>query len=218
MLQRLLIANRGEIALRIMRAAADLDIETIAVYAEEDASALHVRRADRAIPLAARGARAYLDIDRIVAVALEAGCDAVHPGYGFLAENAEFARRVAAAGMTFVGPRVDLLESFGDKTQARALARAAGVNVLPGSGTVASPEAAEAFFRSLPGGAGMVIKAVAGGGGRGMRIVRDVAEILGIVRARMRAVEDERQALRGKARNAQDTGDGFGHAVPPSCR
>ncbi|MBX3705784.1 MAG: carbamoyl-phosphate synthase large subunit [Pseudomonadales bacterium] len=178
MFQRLLIANRGEIALRIMRAAADLEIGTVAVFAPEDAAALHVRRADRAVPLHARGARAYLDIDGIVTAALDSGCDAVHPGYGFLAENAAFARRVTDAGLTFVGPRAELLERFGDKTQARALAAACGVPVLAGSEGATSLVEAEAFFRRLPAGAGMVIKAVAGGGGRGMRVVRNAAEIV----------------------------------------
>ncbi|MFM8355185.1 MAG: biotin carboxylase N-terminal domain-containing protein, partial [Gammaproteobacteria bacterium] len=175
--QRLLIANRGEIALRIARAAAELDIETVAIYADDDARSLHVRRTDQAIALGARGTRAYLDIDRVVAIAAERGCDAVHPGYGFLAENAAFAAAVQAAGMTFVGPTPALLAAFGDKTAARALAAAAGVAVLPGTGAATSLEAALQFFDGLPDGSGMMIKALAGGGGRGMRIVSTRAEI-----------------------------------------
>ena len=175
--QRLLIANRGEIALRIARAAAELDIETVAIYADDDARSLHVRRADQAVALGARGTRAYLDMDRVVAIARETGCDAVHPGYGFLAENAAFARAVQTAGITFVGPSPELLTAFGDKTAARALAAAAGVAVLPGTGAATSLEEALQFFDSLPDGSGMMIKALAGGGGRGMRIVSSRADI-----------------------------------------
>ena len=121
MLQKLLIANRGEIAIRIARAAADLGMETVAVYAEEDARSLHLLRADSAIPLNARGAAAYLDMDRIIESAVSAGCDSVHPGYGFLAENAEFARRVAKAGLTFVGPEPAVLASLGEPDVSRSL-------------------------------------------------------------------------------------------------
>jgi acetyl/propionyl-CoA carboxylase alpha subunit len=177
--RRLLIANRGEIALRIIRAATDLDIETVAVYAAEDAQSLHVRRAGQAVALQGRGARAYLDMDQIIAVAHATDCDAVHPGYGFLAENAEFARRVTAAGLTFVGPRADLLAQFGDKTQARQIAAACGVPVLAGTLEATSADQAAAFLQALPAGSGMVIKAKAGGGGRGMRIVRQADEVAG---------------------------------------
>jgi acetyl/propionyl-CoA carboxylase alpha subunit/acetyl-CoA carboxylase carboxyltransferase component len=175
--RRLLIANRGEIAIRIARAAADLGIETVAIHATDDAHSLHCRRADRAVPLGRAGAKAYLDMDRIVALAREHGCDAVHPGYGFLAENATFARRVIEAGMTFVGPRPEHLELFGDKTRARRLAAECGVPVLPGSPGPVSLDDAQAFFRDLRAPAAMVIKAVAGGGGRGMRVIRHAGEI-----------------------------------------
>lgn len=177
MFRRLLIANRGEVALRVLRAAQDLDIEPVAVYAPEDRDLPHVERAADARPLPGRGPRAYLDIDAVIEVAVAADCDAIHPGYGFLSENAEFARRVAAAGLTFVGPRVDLLERLGDKTHARAAARECGIAILPGSGTPTSVDAAQAFFASLRPGMAMVIKAAHGGGGRGMRIVRDAADI-----------------------------------------
>ena len=177
MFQRLLIANRGEIAIRIADAAAGLGIETVAVHTADDAACLHVVRADRAVQLPGTGAAGYLDAAAVVAAAVDAGCDAVHPGYGFLAERADFARQVIDAGLTFVGPRPEILESFGHKVTARALAAEAGVEVLPGTMSPTSAEEALAFFESLPAGAAMVIKAVAGGGGRGMRIVRTAAEV-----------------------------------------
>ncbi|HEY2482407.1 MAG TPA: biotin carboxylase N-terminal domain-containing protein, partial [Caulobacteraceae bacterium] len=173
----ILIANRGEIAIHIARAAAELGLKTTTVFAADDAASLHVRAGDRAAPLAASGARAYLDIAAMVAAAKEAGCDAVHPGYGFLAENAAFARACHAAGLTFIGPSPEALETLGDKAKARAIAARHGVPVIEGvAGSLAD---IEAFFKSLPRGGAMIIKAVAGGGGRGLRIVRrrdDIAE------------------------------------------
>jgi pyruvate carboxylase len=139
----LLIANRGEIAIRIMRAAAELGIRTVAVFSEDDAHSLHTRKADEARPLRGVGTAPYLDIDQIVAVAKEAGCGAVHPGYGFLSENAGFARRCADAGLTFVGPRPEILELFGDKVQARLLAERCGVPVLQGTGPASLDDARE---------------------------------------------------------------------------
>src|SRR5579883_2356515 len=177
MIERLLVANRGEIAVRVLRAAADLGIGTVAIYSEDDAQALHTRVADEARPLAGEGAPAYLDIEQIVAVAKAAGCDAVHPGYGFLSENASFARRCAEEGVLFVGPSVETLELFGDKVRAREAAERAGVPVLPGTTGPTTLEQARAFFASLGEGGAMMIKAVAGGGGRGMRAVRSLAEL-----------------------------------------
>ena len=175
-LPSLLIANRGEIAVRIARAAAELGMRTVAIYSEDDSRSLHVLRADDARPLKGRGASAYLDIAQVVQAALDAGCDAVHPGYGFLSENADFARACQAAGLTFVGPRAEHLDLFGDKARARDLARRMGVPVLPGAFAPVTLEEARAFFRSLEG-RHMVIKAIAGGGGRGMRIVEHEADL-----------------------------------------
>jgi acetyl/propionyl-CoA carboxylase alpha subunit/acetyl-CoA carboxylase carboxyltransferase component len=172
----LLVANRGEIAIRVMHAAADLGIHTVAVFSEDDADSLHTRKADEARQLTGTGVPAYLDIEQMIAVAKDAGCDGIHPGYGFLSENAIFARRCAEEGITFVGPRPETLELFGDKLWARAAAEEHGVPVLPGTSEVTSLDAAQAFFASL-GGAPMIIKAIAGGGGRGVRIVREAGEI-----------------------------------------
>ncbi|MEE8337469.1 MAG: carboxyl transferase domain-containing protein, partial [Dehalococcoidia bacterium] len=172
----LLVANRGEIAIRVMHAAADLGIRTVAVFSEDDAESLHTRKADEARQLTGAGVPAYLDIEQMIAVAKNAGCDAIHPGYGFLSENAAFARRCAEEGITFVGPRPETLELFGDKVRARAAAEQHGVPVLPGTDAATSLDQAQAFFASL-GGAAMIIKAIAGGGGRGVRIVREAEEI-----------------------------------------
>ena len=130
---KLLIANRGEIAIRIMRAAAELDMPTVAVFPEDDASALHTQRADEAVVLKGVGATAYLNIEQITTVAKESDCDFSHPGYGFLSDNAGFARRREEEGLIFVGPRAENLVAFGDKAQARALAERCGVPVLKGS-------------------------------------------------------------------------------------
>ncbi|MEX2372191.1 MAG: biotin carboxylase N-terminal domain-containing protein, partial [Dehalococcoidia bacterium] len=173
----LLIANRGEIAVRIMRAAAERGIRTVAVYPEDDEASLHTRTADVARMLPGAGVMAYLDAEQVVQAALETGCDAVHPGYGFLAENAAFARRCAEAGLTFVGPRPDQLDVFGDKVRARALAEEHGVPVLPGTVAPTSLEDAQAFFAGLGEDGAAIVKAVAGGGGRGMRVVRSADEL-----------------------------------------
>jgi acetyl/propionyl-CoA carboxylase alpha subunit/acetyl-CoA carboxylase carboxyltransferase component len=176
-IQKLLVANRGEVAIRVLRAAADLGIATVAVHSEDDAAALHVRRADAVCSLAGRGARAYLDSRSIIAAALESGCDAVHPGYGFASESVEFARACAAAGLTFVGPSPEVLERLGDKACARRLAAECGVPILAGTDGPTSLEQAQAFLAEQRGGCGVMIKAVAGGGGRGMRAVNGDAEL-----------------------------------------
>ncbi len=175
-IHRVLIANRGEIAIRIARAARDLGIETIAVHAEDDARSLHVARADRAIAMVGRGVRPYLDIEQLVALAAQHACDAIHPGYGFLAESAAFAHRVQEAGINFIGPSPATLARLGDKVAARTLAAGCDVPVLAGTTTAIDLAAAKSFFTELGGGA-LVIKALAGGGGRGMRIVRSEDDI-----------------------------------------
>ena len=174
---KLLVANRGEIAIRIMRAAAELDIATVAVAPRDDAGALHTGKAGEAVTLDGRGTAAYLDIEQIVAVARDTGCDAVHPGYGFLAENAELAARCVDAGLTFVGPREDTLRLFGDKAHARSAASAAGVPVIRGIDHAVSVEEAAMFFDALDEGRGMMIKAVGGGGGRGSRRVDSAGDV-----------------------------------------
>ncbi len=176
-LKSLLIANRGEIAIRIARAASELGLRTVAIHSEDDARALHVRVADEALALGGHGAAAYLDIARVVALAREAGCDAVHPGYGFLAENADFARACADAGLVFVGPRPEALELFGDKVRARELAARTGVPLLSGTASPTTLAEAGAFLEGLGAGGAVMVKAVAGGGGRGMRPARTLAEL-----------------------------------------
>ncbi len=173
----LLIANRGEIAIRIIRAAAELGIRTVAIYSEDDAQSLHTRKADEAHALEGKGAPAYLNAEQIIAAAKQTDCDAIHPGYGFLSENANFARRCAEEGITFVGPQAATLELFGDKLQARALAEEHEVPVLAGTTGPTSLEDARAFLTSLLPDGAVMIKAVAGGGGRGMRAVRSLDEI-----------------------------------------
>lgn len=174
---KLLIANRGEIAIRIAEAASDLGIGTVGVYSSDDARSLHTRRADEVAQLDGSGVRAYLDMDRLLDVAAERGCDAIHPGYGFLSENASFARRCAERGLTFVGPSAPTLELFGDKARARKLAQELGIPVVPGISEPVSPDAARDFLAALPDGEAMLVKAIAGGGGRGIRTVSDQGEL-----------------------------------------
>jgi acetyl/propionyl-CoA carboxylase alpha subunit/acetyl-CoA carboxylase carboxyltransferase component len=176
-IRKLLIANRGEIAIRIARAAGEMGITTVAIHPADDSLSLHVRAADEAIEIPGRGARAYLDIEAVVAAARTGGCDALHPGYGFLSENASLARRCAEEGIVFVGPSPDALELFGDKVRAKALAKHCSVPVIEGTVGPTSLEQATAFFDSLGKNAAVMIKAMAGGGGRGMRIVEDAARL-----------------------------------------
>ncbi len=170
---KLLIANRGEIAVRIARAAADLELPCVAVFSEDDAGAGHLRHADASRPLPGTGPAAYLNPAALMEAARSAGCDAVHPGYGFLSENAGFARACREAGLVFVGPEPEHLELFGDKMRARALALEHGVPVLTGSSGPASLTDARQLLMDGP----IILKAVAGGGGRGTRIVRRPEEL-----------------------------------------
>jgi acetyl/propionyl-CoA carboxylase alpha subunit/acetyl-CoA carboxylase carboxyltransferase component len=175
--RKLLIANRGEIAIRVARAAADSGIATVAIHPADDALSLHVRAADEAHAIPGRGARAYLDIDAVIAAAKATGCDALHPGYGFLSENSALARRCAENKITFVGPSPEALDLFGDKVAAKALARRCNIPVIDGTTGPTTLADAKAFFASLGKGGAVMIKAMAGGGGRGMRVVEDGAKL-----------------------------------------
>jgi len=176
-LKHLLIANRGEIAIRIARSAAESDIRSHAVFSEDDEQSDHVKKADHSHGLTGKGPAAYLDAAQIIRVALDAKCDAVHPGYGFLSENADFARRCIEAGLQFIGPTPDVLEVFGDKARARGLASKYAVPVLRGTDGPTSIEAVRDFFQSLGTNGSIMIKAIVGGGGRGMRQVRSIEEL-----------------------------------------
>jgi acetyl-CoA carboxylase, biotin carboxylase subunit len=175
-IKKLLIANRGEIAVRIIRAARELGIRTVQVHSAADAEMLAVKMADEAVNIGPpHAAKSYLNIENILKAAKDTGADAVHPGYGFLAENAGFADAVEAAGLIFVGPKGDAIRVMGDKVAARIAAEAAGVPVVPGSdGRVDDPEHAKAIALAI--GFPIMIKAAAGGGGRGIRIAHDMAE------------------------------------------
>src|SRR6476660_3049688 len=169
--KKLLVANRSEIAIRVFRAATELGLRTVAIYAQEDRLSMHRFKADEAY-LVGQGkgpVAAYLDIEGIVALAREKGVDMIHPGYGFLAENAEFARACQKAGITFVGPRPELLDLMGDKVEARALAQKLKIPTLPGT-KESVEDRAEALKLAQEIGFPLIIKAAYGGGGRGMRV------------------------------------------------
>jgi acetyl/propionyl-CoA carboxylase alpha subunit/acetyl-CoA carboxylase carboxyltransferase component len=176
MIKKLLIANRGEIAIRIAEAAAELGIATVGIRSEDDANSLHIKRVDEVKALKGRGAAAYLDIAGVIGAAKATKCDAIHPGYGFLSENADFAKACAEAKITFVGPTPEQLKLFGDKAAARAHAQKCKVPVLPGTDGAIDVAGAVAFFKKQAK-AGIVLKAIAGGGGRGMRLIRNEGEI-----------------------------------------
>ena len=175
MFSKLLIANRGEIALRIVRACRELDVATVAVYSEADRESLHVRFADEAVCIGPpQAAESYLKVSRIVAAAEITGAEAVHPGYGFLAENAEFAEICQHSDLVFVGPTPQQIRTMGDKAVARETMRAAGVPVVPGSDGIMHDEN-DALARAREIGFPVMIKAAAGGGGKGMRVAGDEA-------------------------------------------
>ncbi|TVP11884.1 carboxyl transferase domain-containing protein [Shewanella sp. KCT] len=176
---RILIANRGEIAIRIAQTCADMGIDSLAIYAEDDSQSLHTKKADQAVTLQGRGVKAYLDIEQLMAVAKAHGCDAVHPGYGFLSENSSFSRRCQEEGICFIGSSAELLDLLGNKATARETALRSDTPLTGGINKPCSLEEVQAFFTSLGDGAAVMIKALAGGGGRGMRPVsryEDLAE------------------------------------------
>jgi propionyl-CoA carboxylase alpha chain len=177
MFKKILIANRAEIACRVIRTAQRMGIATVAVYSEADAEALHVRMADEAVPIgSAPSAESYLNTERIVEACRTTGAEAVHPGYGFLSENAAFARALAKAGVTFIGPTPEAIAAMGDKIESKKLARAAGVSSVPGHlDVIADAETAVAIARDI--GYPVMIKASAGGGGKGMRIAASDNEV-----------------------------------------
>lgn len=177
-IRKLLVANRGEIAIRIFRAATELNIQTVAIYSKEDMGSLHRYKADESYLVGEElgPAESYLNIERIIKVAKEADVDAIHPGYGFLSENMQFAKRCAEEGIIFIGPHLEHLDMFGDKVKARATAIKADLPVIPGTdGPVEGFEAAQAFAEEA--GYPLMIKATSGGGGKGMRIVREASEL-----------------------------------------
>ncbi|QIM52982.1 acetyl/propionyl/methylcrotonyl-CoA carboxylase subunit alpha [Hydrogenophaga crocea] len=221
-MKRLLIANRGEIARRVIRTARRLDLATVAVHSAPDTNALHVREADGAVALGgASSAESYLRVDKLIAAARASGADAVHPGYGFLSENAEFAQAVIDAGLTWVGPPPAAIRALGSKSAAKALAQQHGVPVLPGYfGADQRDEtfAAEAARIGYP----VMVKAVAGGGGRGMRLVHEAAQLpAALASARAEALAGfgsaelllERAVLRPRHVEVQVFADALGHCI-----
>ncbi len=194
-ISRLLVANRGEIARRIIRTAHRMGIETVAVYSAPDSNALHVREASFALPIGgSTAADSYLRIDKLVSAARQAGADAVHPGYGFLSENADFAQALEDAGLTWIGPPVEAIRTLGNKARARPRARARGIPVLPGcEGDDPSDERLIAAAGAI--GFPLMVKAAAGGGGRGMRLVADAAQLP----AALQSARSEAQSSFGSA-------------------
>jgi acetyl-CoA carboxylase biotin carboxylase subunit len=178
MFEKVLIANRGEIAIRVMRACRELDIKSIAIYSDADKTSLYTNYADESYPLGNPSpAKSYLNIEKIIDIALESGADAIHPGYGFLSENADFADACDALGIKFIGPSSDAIRSLGDKATARKTMREAGVPITPGSKDIIATEK-EALKAAKEIGYPVIIKASAGGGGKGMRIAHNEDELI----------------------------------------
>ncbi len=226
-MRKVLIANRGEIAVRVVRACRDAGLASVAVYAEPDLDALHVTMADEAYSLAGvTGPETYLDIDKIIKVGLESGADAVHPGYGFLAENASFARAVVAAGLTWIGPPPDAIEALGDKVRARHIARQAGAPLTPGTAEpVRDAEEVRAFGREF--GFPVAIKAAFGGGGRGLKVAWREEEVGDLYESAVREATAafgrgecfaERYLDRPRHVETQCLADAYGHVVVVSTR
>ena len=230
--RRILIANRGEIAIRIIRACREMGMESVAVYSDADAGAAHVRLADRAIRLGpAAPAESYLRIDAVVQAAIDSGADAIHPGYGFLSERAAFARAAEQAGVTFVGPSAETIEAIGDKLHARRLAHDVGVPAVPGSiepAMVDRPEHVAAVIAEAETiGFPLLVKAASGGGGRGMRRVDSVRDLVEALADGSReaasafgdgAVYLEREVRPARHVEVQLLGDATGQIGRASCR
>jgi acetyl-CoA carboxylase biotin carboxylase subunit len=225
--EKILIANRGEIALRVIRACRELGVRTVAVYSTADANALHVRFADEAVCIGPHQATlSYLNQPAVLSAVDITGADAVHPGYGFLAENAQFASAVRAMGRSFIGPSVEHLKMFGDKLSAKAAAREAGLPLLTGSqGAAASLD--EAIAAANKAGYPVILKAAAGGGGKGMRVVEDEAtlrRVFGVAQAESAAafgsseVFIERYLRRPRHVEVQVAGDGRGNGIHVGTR
>jgi 3-methylcrotonyl-CoA carboxylase alpha subunit len=222
-LKRLLIANRGEIACRIAASARRHAIDSVAVYSEADANSLHVEVADSAVAIGPAPAReSYLVIDKLLDAARSAGADAVHPGYGFLSENAQFARAVEAAGLIWVGPTPESIETMGDKDRARELAQAAGVPIAGGSRAISAESMDELTATAEQVGFPLLVKAAAGGGGIGMRRVDDPSKLADVVEATRSmagkafgndSVFLERFIANARHIEVQVFGDGQGHAI-----
>lgn len=182
MFRKVLVANRGEIAVRIIRALREFEIEPVAVYSDVDRAALHVRMADEAVCLGAADSReSYLNIERVIDAALRTGAEAIHPGYGFLSENADFAQACVDAGLTFIGPSPESIRRMGSKTAARAIARGVGVPTVPGAAGAVS-ELKDALAIAAEVGYPVLLKAAAGGGGKGMRLVSQPGEMEAAIR------------------------------------
>ena len=183
MFKKILIANRGEIAVRIIRACREMGIKSVAIYSEIDRKALHVRLADEAYPVGPSPAnQSYLNMDKIVEVTKQSGAEAVHPGYGFFAENYEFVKRLESEGIIFIGPPSSAVKLLGDKVMARKTMRNAGVPIVPGTEVeIGSEDQGTAIAEKV--GFPILIKAVGGGGGKGMRIVREKSELKSALRA-----------------------------------
>lgn len=197
MFRRILIANRGEIALRILRACRELNVDTVCVFSEEDRGAVYLGLADQTICIGGPAPRdSYLKSDRIIAAAEVTGADAVHPGYGFLAENAAFAEKCRACNIEFIGPNVDAMRALGDKASARALAKKVKVPTIPGSDGVIDDDDNEVLRIAQRIGFPLMLKASAGGGGRGMRIVRDKT---GLIAAKKQAEQEAEGAFQDAA-------------------
>ena len=188
MFEKVLVANRGEIALRVVRACQELGVTAVAVYSDADETALHVRHADESVNIGPPAAgKSYLNVERIIEAAKETGAEAVHPGYGFLAENAAFARAVTDAGIKFIGPSAEAIDKLGDKSAARRLAQEADVPIVPGSENVSSADEAVATAEEI--GYPVMIKAAAGGGGRGIRVAENEEELRESVQAARREAQ-----------------------------